>query len=67
MYWMGQATHLKTFPANEIAKGQYTMKLKKLVDAAEALKWPVENDALPIVSWEDCESSLSLPSFSTSS
>ncbi|KAL7416327.1 hypothetical protein BDY24DRAFT_379311 [Mrakia frigida] len=53
MYWLGQATHLKTFPANEIAKGQYTMKLKKLVDSAGALMWPVKNDDLPIVSWED--------------
>jgi len=55
MSWIGQATHLKAFPANEIAKGQYTMKLKQLVDSTKDMKWPVSNDHLPIVSWEDCE------------
>jgi stearoyl-CoA desaturase (delta-9 desaturase) len=53
MSWIGQASHLKAFPANEIAKGQYTMKLKQLVDSTKEMKWPVSNDHLPIVSWED--------------
>ena len=61
MSWIGQATHLKAFPANEIAKGQYTMKLKQLVDSTKDMKWPVSNDHLPIVSWEDCECSPLLP------
>lgn len=53
MWSLGQATHLKSFPANEIAKGEYTMKLKQLVDSTKEMKWPVSNDHLPVVSWED--------------
>ncbi|CED83656.1 Delta 9 fatty acid desaturase [Phaffia rhodozyma] len=53
MSLIGQASHLKTFPANEISKGQYTMKLKKLEEETQNLKWPVETKKLPVVSWED--------------
>lgn len=53
MSWIGQASHLKAFPANEIAKGQYTMKLKKLHESAVDIKWPVSNEGLPVVSWEE--------------
>lgn len=58
MHLIGQASHLKTFPANEIAKGQYTMKLKKLEEQTKDLKWPVETKKLPVVSWEDCKPAL---------
>lgn len=53
MWSLGQATHLKSFPANEIAKGEYTMKLKQLVDSTKEMRWPVSNDHLPVVSWEE--------------
>jgi stearoyl-CoA desaturase (delta-9 desaturase) len=51
MHLIGQASHLKTFPANEIKKGQYTMQLKKLQAQTAELKWP--ETKLPIVSWEE--------------
>jgi hypothetical protein len=59
MSTFGLASHLKAFPSNEIKKGQYTMQLKKLEEASKEMKWPVSNDHLPVVSWEDC----TLPTF----
>jgi hypothetical protein len=61
MSTFGLASHLKAFPSNEIKKGQYTMQLKKLEEASKEMKWPVSNDHLPVVSWEDCTLSSSLP------
>lgn len=53
----GLASHLKTFPDNEIRKGQYTMKLKKLQEQSADMKWPVSSNKLPVISWDDfqCE------------
>lgn len=55
---IGLASHLRVFPSNEIAKGALTMKLKELKNVQESLQWPVPPDQLPVVSWEECTSSL---------
>ncbi|KNZ64380.1 uncharacterized protein VP01_1037g16 [Puccinia sorghi] len=51
--FLGQASALKTFPDNEIRKGQYGMKLKVLQHDYEDVKWPISSNHLPILSWED--------------
>jgi stearoyl-CoA desaturase (delta-9 desaturase) len=50
---LGFASHLKQFPDNEISKGQYTMKLKKLQEQGESLQWPKSSNELPVISWDD--------------
>ena len=57
MAQLGLATHLKTFPSNEIKKGQLTMQLKKLRETQDAISWPRDNSKLPVVSYETCECS----------
>jgi len=52
---VGLASHLKTFPANEIRKGQLTMQLKKLREDQESVVWPSDNDDLPVIDWENCK------------
>jgi stearoyl-CoA desaturase (delta-9 desaturase) len=47
---LGLASHLKTFPDNEVRKGQLTMQLKKLREEQDQLTWPTEND-LPVIDW----------------
>ncbi|TDL24620.1 delta 9-fatty acid desaturase protein [Rickenella mellea] len=49
---VGLASHLKTFPDNEVKKGQLTMQLKRLRRAQDDLSWPAENNDLPVVTWE---------------
>jgi stearoyl-CoA desaturase (Delta-9 desaturase) len=46
----GLASHLKTFPDNEVRKGQLTMQLKRLREVQDEIQWPTEND-LPVISW----------------
>lgn len=50
---LGLASHLKTFPDNEIKKGQYTMKLQLLEEQSKEIKWPKHSNDLPVISWED--------------
>ncbi|KAJ9093760.1 hypothetical protein QFC19_008199 [Naganishia cerealis] len=50
---LGLATHLKTFPENEIRKGVYTMKLQKLADESGQIQWPIDSNLLPVISWDD--------------
>lgn len=50
--WMGLASHLKSFPENEVKKGELTMQLKRLRAKQDKLTWPAENEHLPVVSWE---------------
>ncbi|KAJ7599284.1 delta 9-fatty acid desaturase [Mycena floridula] len=50
---LGLASHLKTFPANEVRKGQLTMQLKRLHETQERLIWPSESIDLPVVDWAD--------------
>lgn len=54
----GLATHLRVFPSNEIEKGAFTMKLKKLRKIQDSLTWPVPMEQLPVVSWEACKLTL---------
>ncbi|KAI9444254.1 delta9-fatty acid desaturase [Lactarius indigo] len=50
--WLGLASHLKTFPDNEVKKGQLTMQLQRLRETQEGILWPQENNNLPIISWK---------------
>ncbi|KAN0111682.1 delta9-fatty acid desaturase [Russula decolorans] len=50
--WLGLASHLKTFPDNEVRKGQLTMQLKRLRETQEGLIWPQETTDLPVISWQ---------------
>ncbi|KAH7105195.1 hypothetical protein BKA62DRAFT_691981 [Auriculariales sp. MPI-PUGE-AT-0066] len=52
MQLMGLATQLKTFPENEIQKGQLTMELKKMRKIQDKIVWPTTSNGLPIVSWD---------------
>ncbi|KAJ9112530.1 hypothetical protein QFC22_006287 [Naganishia vaughanmartiniae] len=50
---LGLATHLKTFPENEIRKGVYTMQLTKLAEQSGTIQWPIDSNLLPVISWDD--------------
>jgi stearoyl-CoA desaturase (delta-9 desaturase) len=52
-YLLGLASQLKTFPDNEIKKGQYAMKLKTLQRQAGTVSWPTTSNDLPVLSWDD--------------
>ncbi|TBU50571.1 hypothetical protein BD309DRAFT_1040357 [Dichomitus squalens] len=49
---LGLASNLRVFPENEISKGELAMQLKKLKKVQEEIRWPIQVDDLPIVSWE---------------
>ncbi|WAQ90824.1 hypothetical protein PtA15_13A223 [Puccinia triticina] len=49
---LGLASELKTFPDNEVRKGQYSMKLKELQQDFRDVKWPKSSNDLPILTWE---------------
>jgi len=53
MQAIGLASHLKTFPDNEIQKGRVAMKLQKLHQEQAALEWPKHSNDLPVLSYED--------------
>jgi len=53
---LGLASHLKTFPDNEVRKGQLTMQLKRLREDQENVVWPSDSNDLPVVDWETCTS-----------
>ena len=55
MSQLGLASHLKSFPDNEVKKGQLTMQLKKLRATQDKILWPSNNDDLPVISYESCE------------
>jgi len=63
MKFLGLASHLKVFPENEIKKGQLTMELKKLNEKSVDLKWPTSSEHLPVISWDCCKSSHSVPGY----
>ena len=52
---LGLASNLRVFPENEISKGELAMQLKKLKKVQDNIRWPIQVDDLPIVSWEKCE------------
>ncbi|KZT11179.1 delta9-fatty acid desaturase [Laetiporus sulphureus 93-53] len=49
---LGLARQLKTFPDNEVRKGQLTMQLKRLRETQESLKFAPDPNELPVISWE---------------
>lgn len=49
---IGLASHLKTFPENEISKGQLTMKLKALRADQDRFSWPTDSADLPVITWD---------------
>ncbi|KAL4077434.1 delta 9-fatty acid desaturase protein [Scleroderma citrinum] len=55
---IGLASHLKTFPENEIQKGMLSMELKHLFKKQEELAWP--HGGLPVVSWATYKSQAEL-------
>lgn len=50
---LGLASHLKTFPDNEVKKGRVAMKLQKLYAEQAALEWPKHSNDLPVLSYDD--------------
>ncbi|BGP49818.1 stearoyl-CoA 9-desaturase [Rhodotorula kratochvilovae] len=51
--WLGLATQLKTFPDNEIRRGQYAMKLKAITREADEIRWPKDSNHLPVLTWDE--------------
>ena len=49
----GLASHLKRFPRNEINKGVFTVKLNSLFKQTKELRWPKQNNELPVLAWYD--------------
>ncbi|MEI4889620.1 cytochrome b5-like heme/steroid binding domain-containing protein, partial [Klebsiella pneumoniae] len=45
----------KTFPDNEIRRGQFAMKLKAISRQAEEIQWPKDSNHLPVLTWDDFE------------
>ncbi|CDU24496.1 probable stearoyl-CoA desaturase [Sporisorium scitamineum] len=50
---LGLASHLKTFPDNEVRKGRLAMQLQKIHEEGKDLKWPKSSSHLPVISWDD--------------
>ena len=53
MHWLGLASQLKTFPDNEIRRGQYAMKLKAVAREADEIRWPKSSNHLPVLTWDE--------------
>jgi len=49
---LGLASQLKTFPDNEVRKGQLTMQLKRLRETQKCLRWAPDSNELPVISWD---------------
>lgn len=45
---------LKTFPDNEVRKGQLAMELKRLRETQKGLLWAPDSNELPVISWDSC-------------
>jgi len=52
---LGSASHLRTFPSNEIKKGKLTMQLKELKMLQDEIIWPLDEEELPRITWDTCE------------
>ncbi|KAG0245383.1 hypothetical protein BGW41_000010 [Actinomortierella wolfii] len=52
---LGLASHLKTFPENEIRKGQLQTIEKRVLEKKEKLQWGTPISELPVLSFEDFE------------
>ncbi|KAG0019661.1 hypothetical protein BGZ82_011822 [Podila clonocystis] len=51
--FFGLATHLKTFPENEVRKGQLHMIEKRVLEKKTKLQWGTPISDLPVLSFED--------------
>jgi stearoyl-CoA desaturase (delta-9 desaturase) len=51
--WVGLAYDLKRFPENEVRKGSYSMKYKKLMTEKKSINWGIDLKTLPTYSMED--------------
>ncbi|OCH84401.1 hypothetical protein OBBRIDRAFT_891808 [Obba rivulosa] len=51
--WLGLASSLHTFPDNEVQKGAFTMQMKRLKSTQDGIKWPVDSNELPVVTWDE--------------
>lgn len=51
--FFGLATHLKTFPDNEVRMGMYNMKLEALNKEKATIKWPKTANSLPVITWDE--------------
>ncbi|EPQ54719.1 delta 9-fatty acid desaturase protein [Gloeophyllum trabeum ATCC 11539] len=49
---IGLASHLKTFPDNEVKKGQLTMQLKRLREVQDQIHWASDIKELPVITWD---------------
>jgi len=54
-YCLGFVSQISRAPENEVEKAKLTMKLKKLRDIQDRIKWPSGVDDLPLIDWETCE------------
>ncbi|GAA5919031.1 hypothetical protein JCM6882_009685 [Rhodosporidiobolus microsporus] len=52
-YKLGLASQLKTFPDNDIRRGEYAMKLKKIAREANEITWPKSSNHLPVLTWDE--------------
>lgn len=53
MFRLGLASQLKTFPDNEIKRGQFAMRVKALQRDAALIQWPRSSNDLPVLTWDD--------------
>ncbi|GAA5856082.1 hypothetical protein JCM8547_002969 [Rhodosporidiobolus lusitaniae] len=52
-YKLGLASQLKTFPDNDIKRGEYAMKLKAMAREAKEITWPKSSNHLPVLTWDE--------------
>ncbi|KAI0685994.1 delta 9-fatty acid desaturase protein [Cytidiella melzeri] len=48
---VGLASHLKTFPAGEVRKSVFSMKIKRLKQEQDSIQWPLSAADLPVIDW----------------
>ena len=55
---LGWAHGLQRFSANEIRKGRLAMETKQLLNFQNSLDWGKKREDLPVITWEECKSSI---------
>ncbi|GAA5821841.1 hypothetical protein JCM3770_005558 [Rhodotorula araucariae] len=55
MYRLGLASQLKTFPDNDVKRGQLAMLVKKTARHAREITWPTSSNDLPVLTWDAFE------------
>ena len=54
--WNTVRDDTQRFPDNEVRKGELSMQLKKLRRTQDEIQWPIHNNDLPVMSWDNCTS-----------